>query len=575
MSAPLRLGREFARGNRALLVAVGALALLSAGGSLSLPMLVALLIQAIQDDGELTGWLLLIMGTAITSAAAAALAGYLLARAGYQLMYRLRTRLMDHTLAMRILDVRREGSANLASRLSGDTMQIKNAVDLVPLQLPVASLILVGSLVLMGVLDLVLLVITVAAFAAALAVVGVVLVLLRRHYTALQDRLGWLSDEYAAALDGLKLIKTTRSEPAVAAALAARADELRRIGTEAARLESLGTPAVSLGQQIALLAVLVVGGARVVSGALSVGAYVGFLFYLLQLAAPLVMLVSSGTTVQAALTARRRFDEVFAYPPERTGGIAELRPVAGAPALEIEDGWLTYDGSPALSGVDLTVPARGLTALVGVSGAGKSSVLELVEQLIEPDSGTVRVFGVDAGEVRLAALRGRLAHLDQTFVLLARSVRDNLTLGRDDDPTDEVLLAALEQVGLRDHVEALPDGLDTELGGAQDLSGGQRQRLALARVLLSDAPLVLLDEPTSQIDGLNEQRLRAAVRRLAQDRAVLMVAHRMSTVRDASRVIVLDEGRVVAQGSQEDLLATCPQYLELVQLQAPLAGAPA
>lgn len=570
----LRIGRELARDNRALLAAVAVLALLSTAATLALPMLVVLLIQAIQDGGDRTGWLVLIIGAGIGAAASSSLAGYLLARAGYQLVFRLRTRLMDHTLGMRLRDVRREGRTDLATRLSADAVQIKGAVDLVPLQLPVALLTLLGSLVLMGVLDLVLLGLTVAAFAVALGVVGVVVGLLRRRYAALQDRVGWLSEEYAAALDALTVIKTSRAESRVSQALTARADELRRLGTDAAKLESLGMPVINLGQQVALLAVLVVGGTRVVDGALSVGEYVGFLFYLLQLAAPLIMLATSATTIQAALTARRRFDDVFAHPAEDTGGSVDWPAAPGAPAVEFRGGTLDYDGEPALSGVDLVVPARGLTALVGLSGAGKSSVLNVVERLVELDSGTVLVFGADTATLGLPTLRARLAHLDQGFVLLAETVRANLTLARDDDLPDAALLAVLDQVGLREHIEGLPDGLDTQLGGAQDLSGGQRQRLALARVLLSDAPLVLLDEPTSQIDGVNEERLRAAVRRLARDRAVLMVAHRMSTVRDASTVIVLDRGRVIGQGRHEDLLVSCPRYRELVDLQAPLVAVP-
>jgi ABC-type multidrug transport system fused ATPase/permease subunit len=200
----VRIGRELARGHGALLAAVGVLALLSTAATLGLPMLVVRLIGAIQRGEDRTDWLLLIVGAGVAAAASSSLAGYLLARAGYELIFRLRTRLMDHTLAMRVLDVRREGQADLASRLSGDTMRIKAAVDVVPLQLPVALLTLVGSLVLMGVLDLVLLGLTVATFAVALGVVGLVVGLLRPRYAALQDRLGWLSEEYAAALDGTR-----------------------------------------------------------------------------------------------------------------------------------------------------------------------------------------------------------------------------------------------------------------------------------------------------------------------------------------------------------------------------------
>jgi ABC-type multidrug transport system fused ATPase/permease subunit len=218
---------------------------------------------------------------------------------------------------------------------------------------------------------------------------------------------------------------------------------------------------------------------------------------------------------------------------------------------------------------DFRVPAEGLTALVGLSGSGKTTALELIQRFVEADAGRVSVFGTDVARWDLTRLRARMAYLDQSSTLVQDSVRANLTLGRNaDDVTDEELMRALDKVGLADVVRDTPDGLDTVLAGDTDLSGGQRQRLGIARAMLTEAPLILLDEPSSQLDSLNEQKLRDLVDDLARDRAVLVVAHRISTIQHADHVIVFEGGEVVGQGTHKALLRECPQYAQLVRGQA-------
>jgi ATP-binding cassette subfamily B protein len=190
-----------------------------------------------------------------------------------------------------------------------------------------------------------------------------------------------------------------------------------------------------------------------------------------------------------------------------------------------------------------------------------------VERLLVPSAGTVALHGTDLADWPLAALRHRVAYVDQSFTLLEGTVRENLGLGRDEPLDDAALRAALDAVGLTSAVAALPRGADTPIGGATDLSGGQRQRLALARALLTDADVVLLDEPTSQLDGVNEQLLRDVVDRMAGERAVVVVAHRLSTVRHAPHIVYLDEGRVLGTGTHDELFDGCPGYRALVEGQ--------
>lgn len=594
---PLRISRELVRGGWRPAVLVAVLCLLSTAATLALPLAAGELVSAIQHGGAVYWPATAMVGLSLGAACAAAFATFLVGRVGQQVIMRLRSRVMAHVLRLPLADVRREGTGDLSTRLTADSMQLKSAIDIGPVQLPMAALTVLGTMVIMGVLDSVLLLFTIASFVVAgVLVVGVTLAL-RGAYLDLQTVLGQLASRFIAALDALPVIKAYRAEPRISAELTASAQRAARIGVRAARIESLVIPAVNLGQQVALVTVIIGGGARLVGGHLTLATFAAFLLYLLQLAAPLFMAATSVSGLQAGLAARRRFDDLLRLPDEAAmvagggaastdvspasvsrvdptpsrGGGAEPVPVSGAAdgrAVSLHDVSFGYDDQLVLDGVSLNVPERGLTALVGPSGAGKSTLLSLVERFVVPRSGRLTVAGRDLSDWPLSELRAQLAYVDQRCTLLTDTVRANLTLGRPDRVLDEDLWAALALVDLVDPIRRLPGGLDEVLGETSDLSGGERQRLALARALLTDAKLVLLDEPSSQLDSLNEERLRQVIDRLARDRAVLVVAHRLSTVRHARQVIVLDGGRVIASGTHDDLLRTSPTYEELVRGQA-------
>lgn len=582
-AAELKVLRELARGNGLQLAAVGLLALVSTGATLALPLVVGKLLGAIQSGEGLTVWAAVMVAAGFGSAAAGALASFLLGRMGQRLICRLRVRTMRHSLGLRLADARREGSGNLVARLTSDAARIKNLIDIGPVQLPMAGITVLGTLVVMGLLDWVLLLITVGAFLAAVGIITLVVKGLRRKYAAVGEEVGTLAQSFVAALDSLTVIKAYRAEDTVSANLAERARKVAKLETDAARMESLMVPVINLGQQIALVAVVVGGGARMLDGHLLLADFVAFLLYLLQLTAPLIMAASGVSGIQLGLVARKRFEDVFALPAEEgtyspdvataapRSASVQKRAVASAevPAVRFEDVVFGYEAErPVLRGARFTVPGRGLTAVVGLSGSGKTTVLSLIERFMEPDSGRIEVHGRDLSDWSPADLRSRIAYVDQASTLLQESVRANLVLGRRRPADDTTLYSVLDRVGLAEDIRALPDGLDTVLDGATGLSGGQRQRLALARAVIADADLVLLDEPTSHLDSVNEQRLRLAVDRLAAERAVVVVAHRISTIQHADHVIVMDRGAVTDEGGHAALVDRCPAYAELVAGQS-------
>ncbi|MEV4107410.1 ABC transporter ATP-binding protein [Nonomuraea sp. NPDC049695] len=569
----LALSREMTAGKANQVATIVALALLSTVTTLALPLIGGAFVAELEKGGgAVTSTALWMVAAGLAAAATGTMSGYLLSKLGIQLVTKLRVRTMKHALGLPLKIARREGTGDLAARLTSDSSQVRGLTEVGPLQLPMAALQVVATLVIMGFLDWVLLLMTVGSFLIAIIGVTFVIKAIRAKFEALQTGVGKLSDDFVATLEALTVVKAHRAESRLLRSFSERAENLSALEIAAARLEAMVVPVMTLAQQVALVIVIMGGGVRYVAGEITLPNLVSFLLLLLQLAAPLIMAIQATGAIQAGLVAKQRFESVFSLPYEqvddRTEGGEPVAVEPGVPAVVLNRVGFAYEpGQPVLEDVGFTVPPSGLTAMVGRSGAGKTTVLGLIERFMELDSGKISVFGRELSDWPLSELRGRIAYVDQSFTLLRDTIRNNLLLGLDESVPDEVLLDALEQVGLREEISALPQGLDTPIGGESDLSGGQRQRLALAAALLSDARLVLLDEPSSQLDSLNESRLRDVVDRLAEDRAVLVVAHRLSTVQHARHVILLDRGKVLAQGTHERLMSESEPYAELVHGQ--------
>jgi ATP-binding cassette subfamily B protein/ATP-binding cassette subfamily C protein len=315
----------------------------------------------------------------------------------------------------------------------------------------------------------------------------------------------------------------------------------------------------------------------VASGAITVGSLVAFILFLFFLVMPLGQALRAYTQLQTGLGALQRIEEILSLPSESAHDVALVAPrPSGDDAVAFEHVSFHYaqgagadyaQGAEILHDVSFAVPRGTRTALVGPSGAGKSTLLALIERFYEVSGGALRVDGIDVRDLPRDSLRRRLGYVEQEAPVLAGTLRDNLLLtapGAD----DARLLAALAEVNLGALVDRTPEGLDVEVGeGGVLLSGGERQRLAIARTLLSGAPILLLDEPTSNLDARNEAALRDAIGAAALQRTLIIVAHRLSTVVDSDQIVVLDEGRVVAVGPHEVLLETSPLYRELAAHQ--------
>jgi ATP-binding cassette, subfamily B, bacterial len=340
-----------------------------------------------------------------------------------------------------------------------------------------------------------------------------------------------------------------------------------------ARRGTVFNPVLEMLPWLGIVAVLWLGGRRVISGELSLGSFVAFNAYVVMLVWPLRVLGQRVSTLQKALAASARITEVLETEPrlrEARHPRDLERPVRGD--VRLEQVRFGHEGDrPVLDGLDLHLAAGESVALVGATGSGKSTVAGLLARLYDPDGGRVLLDGRDLRELRIADVRRVVALVFEETFLFSESVRENIRFGRP-DAADEDVARAAALAGAAEFVEALPDGYETVLGERGfSLSGGQRQRIAIARAILADPAVLVLDDATSAVDATKEHEIRAALTEVMRERTTLVIAHRPATIALADRVAVLEQGRIVEEGAHAELLRRSQSYRALLALETEAA----
>ncbi|MEU4474018.1 ABC transporter ATP-binding protein [Micromonospora sp. NPDC023888] len=555
------------------LVAVGVLSLVGAAASLAQPLLTRSVLDRIGANQSVTRLVVVLVVLVVLAAAIGGLRDYLLQRTAEGLVLGTRRRLAGHLLRLPIAEYDRRRTGDLLSRVGSDTTLLRAVVTAGLFETVTGAVTVVGAGTAMVLLDPLLFGITLLGVALGLGFAATFARRVRALARTAQERIGEMTSAVERAISAARTIRASRAETREAEAVVDSAREAYTAGLRVARVQAVVGPIGSITVQGAFLLVLGIGGARVAAGVISVGDLVAFVMYLFLLALPLAQVLRAYTQLQSGLGALQRIEEILAVPAE---GAADRPAPAGAtatprgptPMIEFDRVGFGYPGGePVLRDVSFAVPAGTRTALVGPSGAGKSTLLALVERFYEVSAGAVRIDGSDVRDLPRDALRARLGYVEQEAPVLAGTLRENLLITTP-DATDDRLRDVLHEVNLSHLVDRTAQGLDVQVGeGGVLLSGGERQRLAIARALLASPPVLLLDEPTSNLDSRNEVALRRAIDAVAVRRTLLIVAHRLATVVDADQIVVLDGGRVVAVGTHAELTTTDPLYRELAAHQ--------
>jgi ATP-binding cassette subfamily B protein len=596
-----------------------ALSIVGAAATLAQPLLVSQVIDVVQKGNPLGSLVWALIALVVISGFISGYQHYLLQRTGEGVVLSSRRKLIGRMLRLPIseFDTRRTG--DLVSRVGSDTTLLRAVLTQGLVEAIGGSLTFVGALIGMLVIDPVLLGLTVLVIAVSVVTVTLLSRRIRSASHAAQEKVGELSSSVERAISAVRTVRAANATDREIAAVEEDAKGAWQMGIKVAKISALVVPIAGIAMQVSFLVVLGVGGFRVASGAITVASLVAFIMFLFMMIMPLGQAFGAITSVNAALGALGRIEEIIDLPTEdqfdrhiaplaATVGAANATANPNAPALAFESVHFAYapaassaataeatepksdvragaipraetdpgdldsdtaDGGErtVLRGVSFTAPRGVRTALVGPSGAGKSTILALIERFYDPTAGTVRLGGVDIRSLDRTALRSQIGYVEQDAPVLAGSIRDNLTLATP-NATDQECIAVLHAVNLTEVLERSPAGLDAPVGeDGVMLSGGERQRLAIARALLAAPPILLLDESTSSLDGVNEQKMREAIDAVAQDRTLIVIAHRLSTVVDSDQIVVLDHGRVVGTGTHSELVASTPLYRDLAKRQ--------
>ena len=565
-----RLLLDYVRPHRWALLAGALLSLVTGATGLLLPLVARGLIGDLSHDRTITGALLAMSALVVANAAVGALGSYVLRRTAESVVLGARRALSSYLLRLRISAVDRSEPGDLMARITSDTTLLREVTTDSLVGLGTEGLILVATIVMMGLVDPVLLAVTLGVIVGAGTVLSVIVPRINRASRQAQDAIGVMGASLERILGALRTVKASGAEDREERTLHAAAEESWRQSIRAAKWTAAAGNTAGLSMQIAFITVLAVGGARVATGAIDVGTLVAFLLYVFYLMQPIQQVVGAITQYQTGAAALSRIQEALELPAEPPSLPAELPSPGAEPAsLAFDDVRFRYaDDLPYVHhGVTFEVPAQGMTAFVGPSGAGKTTVFSLIERFYDPESGAITLDGRNLADWELSGLRSAIGYVEQDAPVLSGSLRDNLLLGNPDASADDVT-RVLKTTRLDGLVARLPKGLDTLVGHrGTRLSGGERQRVAIARALLRHPRLLLLDEATSQLDAVNEAALRDTVADVARTTTVLVVAHRLSTVTMADRIVVMDAGRVRAVGTHRELVSADPLYAELAATQ--------
>lgn len=516
--------------------------------------------------------LLLVGGAIIATFTVKGAANYaqavLMSYVGLRIVSDSQNRLFSHLSRMNVAFFHRHPVGSLISRFTVDIHAMRGAVSNALTSLGKDIMSLIGLVSVMIIQDAELSLVALVVFPAAIYPIARLGKRLRKAVANTQKEMGLMTSLLNQTFQGIRVVKSYGMEAYEATRVRGLVERIFKLTMKSASTRSLSSPLMETLGGIAVAGVIIYGGNRVIEGQTDPGSFVSFIAALLSAYEPMKRLANLNANIQAGLAGAERMFQILDTVPDivEKPDATDLEVASGH--IQIDNVSFGYEADhPAVSQLSIDVPAGKTVALVGPSGAGKTTILNLIPRFYDVEEGAVRIDGVDVRDVTFASLFGAIAIVGQEVTLFDDTVRANIAYGRYGADDDEIEAAA-KAAAAHDYIQELPEGYDTIVGEqGLRLSGGQRQRLAIARAILKDAPILLLDEATSALDTESERQVQAALKNLMTDRTALVIAHRLSTVVDADLICVVVDGGVVEQGSHDELIARDGHYAHLYELQ--------
>ncbi len=568
MKGSVRRLTDTLKGDKKGLFMILLFAVLSSAAGIFSPLVIGNAITAINNGNAVLLFILLLAGIYVSNFLVNLIQGILMAFFSQRVTYRIRTRLFNTMvkLPLSFFDTKQQGE--LMSRLTNDVDNISSTIADSLSQLLSSIFTMIGILIVMIRLSLPLTFAALIGTAAIVIVTKLVTNVTRPLFVKQQRDLGFLNGHIQETISGIFIVKSFGREKKVTKDFEVLNQQLTKTAEEAQIKSGIIMPAANVINNISFVAISVISAELAVQGVLSVGLITSFLLYIRQFSRPFVEISNIYNNLQTAIAGAERIFEITDTLPEPADreNAFELKNPRGD--IVFKDVVFGYNkDKPILKGIDLKVPAGTKVAVVGPTGAGKTTLINLLTRFYDVDSGSITLDGHDLRDYKMADLRKAFGVVLQDTVLFAESVAYNIAYGNEETPLEEIKKAA-RIAGADSFIERMPEQYNTvlERSGAE-LSHGERQLITIARAILADAPIMILDEATSSVDTLTEKKIQNALLSVTEGRTSFIIAHRLSTIRDADMIIVIADGNIVEKGTHEELLALGGRYAHMHEAQ--------
>lgn len=545
-----------------------ALSLLSTGGSLAIPLFLKNVVDDFSVETLTVGVVAGIIVLFVAQALASGYASFLLNEVGQTFVANLRIRLWRKMLALPISYYGEHRTGETLSRMTNDTGVTKNFVSDHLVSFITGIISAIGSIIILFVMDWKM---TLVTFISIPLCVVVMTPVGRRMYAisrSMQDETAHFSTLLTQVLSEMRLVKSSNAEDIEYTNGEKGISILRKLGVQEGKMQAIMGPLVMFVVMLLLITIIGYGGLRVSQGDMSAGKLIAFILYLFQIVLPITQIVSFFNQLQKLTGATERIIETFETSEEDVHVGQEIATLQLP--ISFEHVSFTYENETehALHDISFTLTPGKMTAIVGPSGGGKTTIFSIVERFYQPQGGNIHIGGEDITQYSLHSWRKKIGYVSQESPLLAGSLRENLTYGLSREVTDDELSLALSRANAAGFVAELSEGLDTDVGErGSKLSGGQRQRIAIARALLRNPDILMLDEATASLDSESERLIQEALESLMKERTTLVIAHRLSTVVEADQILFIEKGILTGMGTHEQLYQTHPLYKKFADHQ--------